>query len=171
MGVMSRIPLLVAAAVLTLAACSSGIDPSMSAAFCEASTKWGESLSILGAQESALFGVAEDVTDPADPDAVAKMHQIAADLLAQANTAQDYADAMIANTKDQDVIDAILEVNTATIDIAITMGEDARDADTLTAFAESIVANNQVFQELAEFDVVTTMTVISDYGRPICNPS
>jgi hypothetical protein len=162
---------LVAAATLTLAACSSGADAEMNASFCEASTKWGESLSAMAAQESALSSASQGVADPADPTAVGMIHQIGADLLAQASTAQAYADVMIANTTDQEVVDAIAEVNTVTVDVALAMGEDARDAEDLTAFAEALAADVEVFRRMAEVDVVSAMTVISDYAEPFCNPS
>jgi hypothetical protein len=162
---------LVAAVALTLAACSSGADAEMNAAFCEASTKWGESLGAMGAQESALSSASQGVEDPTDTTAIEMIHQIGADLLAQASTAQAYADVMIANTTDQEVIDAITEVNTVTIDVALAMGEDARDAEDLTAFAEALAADVEVFRQMTEIDVVSAMTVISDYAEPFCNPS
>ena len=143
----------------------------MNASFCEASTKWGESLGAMAAQESALDSASRDVEDPTDPTAVGMIHQIGSDLLAQASTAQAYADVMVANTTDQEVIDAIAQVNLATIDVALAMGEDAKDAEDLTAFAEALAADVEVFKTMAEVDIVSAMTVISEYAEPFCNPS
>ncbi|MCJ7827442.1 MAG: hypothetical protein MUP36_04305 [Demequinaceae bacterium] len=156
---------------LTLTGCSSGRDTEADAAFCDATSGWGEALSILGSQMSALGSVSDGVEDPADPFTVAKMHQIGADLQSQAAAVQVLADQVIANTEDQDVIDAIEEINRYTIDIAIAMGEDAVVAEDLPAFTGLILEDYELYAGMADFDMNDAMAIISGYAEPICQTS
>ncbi|MBN2176256.1 MAG: hypothetical protein JW722_01190 [Demequinaceae bacterium] len=171
MSLRTRAAVAVALTVLALTGCSSGRDSEADAAFCQATAGWGEALNILGAQMSALGSVSDGVEDPADPTAVAMMHQIGADLEAQATSTQAAADQAIANTQDQDVIDAITRIDQYTIDIALALAEDAIAAEDLTAFAGLILEDFELYEEMADFDMNAAMTIVSDYAEPLCQTS
>jgi hypothetical protein len=158
----------VTALALALTGCSSGRDAEADAAFCVATAGWGDALNVLGAQMSALGQVSDGVDDPTDSTAVAKMHQIGADLSAQAKAMKGYGDQAIANTEDQDVIDAIEEINRYTADVGLAMGEDAMAAEDLEAFTGLILEDYELYQGVADFDINSAMTIVSDYAEPIC---
>jgi hypothetical protein len=151
----------------SLSACSGG--PAVSDSdFCTATSAWGNDLSQLVSNMDALGNLLDSASDPSDPGMVVAMHSAGIDILDLAERAQADSAIAIANTADPEVIDAITTATSVKVDIAIVLGEAARDASDVDAFSAAILEHVSVFEEAANHDINASMLVIGDYGQLHC---
>ncbi len=162
-----RVSAALAVSAFALTACSGGSGVS-DAAFCDAAHAWGDDLTSIGTNMTALGNLLDSATDPADPAIVSAMHDAATEVLGLADQAQTDAETAIANVSDPAVADAIRKADSLTVDLAVVMGEAARDSATVDEFSSAILAHISVFQDAANYDLNEFMTVVGDYGQTRC---
>ena len=156
-----------AASTLALAGCSSA-PPVSNDVFCSAMADWGNAMIDIEASTNSLGGLLDGSASPTDATAVGNMHQYAADILAKAADIKGFADTAAANVSDPAVAKAIRDYDKATIDIAVVMAGEAKDAPDLTAFVTAFFAQSAVFQSAGSYDLTGIQKIITDYGTPLC---
>ncbi|MBN2176258.1 MAG: hypothetical protein JW722_01200 [Demequinaceae bacterium] len=141
------------ASLLLLAGCSSATDDASDDAFCAAINSWSDLLDDTGVAMDALGSSLSDAEAVDDLPTADELHVLGQEILATASEADAVIATAIANTRDADVAETLEAGHDLFFEIALWMGEAARDAESVWDFISVITDGTDNLNQLgAEFD-------------------
>ncbi len=154
-----RLPAVLAATLL-LSACSSGASEQSDESFCEAIQDWNTALVDMSVGMSDLGDYLSSIEDPTDLPPSDVMHEMAAGVLTSAADADQASAIAVANTRDPEVADTIVEMNRIIVDVSRWMGETALESEDALEFTMTIIGE---FDRMTEFEDSADKISSSDF--------
>ncbi|MCJ7827440.1 MAG: hypothetical protein MUP36_04295 [Demequinaceae bacterium] len=151
-----------------MSGCSSASDEASDEAFCDALEAWysliddtGEAMNELGASMSDV----ENVDDLPTPD---ELHSLGREIIATSSEADAAMATVVANTTDPDIAEALEAGHDLFSDVALLMGEAARDSASVGDFIATIGANIDRINQLQADFIDLADKGVADYIETTC---
>lgn len=164
---MTRILATFAAAALVLSGCSSS-SAEKEAQFCEAAEAWAEAMVDFGGEIESTFGALELVEGLGSAEDVAALNAGGQEILDVVAAAEREANKAKAAADEPAVKDALDRINQLMTNAGNTIGEAARDAESILGFAADLSADVDLFAELAAIEDDPAIRTLDDYTQEHC---